>query len=327
MKPPPILTERMRTLGTLTVPPGLIAGAAVAMPAELKVSGGLVSWSEKGTVQKIETEDLLESFLGLTHDTDVLNFAMLFGPLRLCEKHKIVSYHRPLPIMDGMLNPAISTADEMLQFDLLSLFCIPTIETKSPRRYSEPVEEWLRLAKHARGLLAIANHLRDLESAAATKVDAAIAISGWYETVALSWGELDGLDLDAPAYMRGYWPSDPWTRLAEDLNRWLRLSDVELFVVNQQRQGFSFRLQLGSNRFTWSVLSLVALQLVSAVIGAERWTNCSVCGLPYAATKHAVSEDRRNYCPECRRKNIPRREATRAWRERERKKQPKGARK
>lgn len=326
-KPPPVWSERLVD----TAVRGLhlfggdflgrpISGAAARIPQTIKVVGERLVWSEQGDVREIETEGLLDAFLALAQPSaaanpHILQFAKRFGPLRLCAKHGIVECHRPMYALGTVTTP-VAGPDELLNFDYKSIWCRAKIENDSPRRYSEPLSQWREHAEDARDLLEIASRIRQLEERSHNPVVAAVEISQYVESVQERWKRLDGIDLADPAYSHESWSwlHNPWRRLAEDLNRWLRISDVEIFVTLRNRET---RLTLGSHRSTWSVFSVIALELVSVLVGASGLAVCSNCGLPYLLSR-LVTKTKRTYCPDCRAKGVPVRDAARDYRVRKR---------
>jgi len=296
-----------------------ISGAAAKIPHTIDVIDGRLVWSEQGEVREVETEELLDAFLRLaqTPDDGILEFAKRYGPLRLCARHGVLECHRPMGTWGTTTDPIAST-DEIMNFDYASTWCRAKIESDSPRRYSEPLSLWRRHAQEARDLLEIASKLRHLEKHAPNRVEAAVDISQYVSSVAEKWKQLDGVDLADPAYNHESWSwmHNPWLRLAENLNRWLRISDVEVFVTLRKREP---RITLGSHRWMSSVFSLIALELVSVVAGASGLAVCSNCALPYLLNRSAA-EGKRTYCPDCRAKGIPVRDAARDRRARIRRK-------
>jgi len=206
-----------------------------------------------------------------------------------------------------------------MNFDYRSVWCRAKEEVGS--KYSEPLSQWRKHAGDARDLLEIAGQLRQLEQRARNPVVAAAEISQYVASVEEKWKRLDGIDLADPAYGLESWSwlRNPWLRLVENLNRWLRISDVEIFVTLRNRDP---RVTLGSHRFTWSVFSLIALEIVSVVVGASGLAVCSNCGSPYLLSRSAA-EGKRTYCPDCRAKSVPVRDAARDYRIRKRAKREK----
>jgi hypothetical protein len=323
-KPAPIWSDRMKGVAglapLLTGADSLgrpIIGSAVCLPEIVLLSGRQLIYSEAGTVQEVETKGLLDSFLSLASqrsadDEDILAFAKRFGPLRCCARHAIVAYHRPLATGYSPLGPAASVG-ELMHFDGPDLFCGPTRTRKSRRCYCEPLSVWRRYAKDARDLLEIAARLRELPQEHPNLVDAAIETACYVETIAERWKRLDGLDFKDPS-LEGAWSrlADPWQRIAEDLNRWLFVSDVGAFVSAKGRE---FSLTIGANRFTWSVLAIITLEIISAVAAANGLATCSNCAMPFLLRRKPVADERR-YCSDCRMKGIPLRDAARDLRKR-----------
>jgi hypothetical protein len=276
-----------------------IDGSAVSSPQMLRLQGDRLLWSSAMSVREIEVKGMLDRFLSLsidhpTDNEDVLAFAKNFGPLWLCEKHSLVAYHQPIQTMAVAIWPAVPTASE-------TLVCVPRVARKSPRVFSESIADWRRLAAKARDLLNVA-----------------AALSRHDRVDGETWRRLDGMDSEDPALKQGHWSylSDPEWRLAENLNRWIAIGDVRFGIGVEDG---NLRPQLSANRFTWSVLALVALEIVAATVQAGALSNCSGCkrlfftsaSQPTPGEKVGNATAHRTYCIHCRRDGLPNRDAQR----------------
>lgn len=254
-------------------------------------------------LRKIETGSMLEGFLALetsvAGNQDVLEFARAYGPLWLCEHHNFVAFHQPIETMEcNVLSPFPAAPHPASG---TNLFCLPRVRRDPPLLYSEPVSQWRSLAANANRLL---------EAAATMLRGAKVAPETWHQ--------IDGY---APDHPIAQYLSDPRERLAENLNRWLAIADVRFHVGIEAR---SIRPQLGANRYTGSVLALIALELVAATVRAAAVERCSACSrlffmsasqpTPGKRIGHATA--RRIYCSTCRAARIPARDAAQAARDR-----------
>jgi hypothetical protein len=327
-------------------PPGHLGQpiATIKRPEMLRLDGESLVWSDRDELTRVETTRLLDRFIKLGDAVEILKFAQEFGPLHLCGRHpQIVAGHRPLGMiasMIGGLSPVPGFA-EMDEAELKAAFCASKFHANTfegdwgysrprprtvlkPIEYSEPLADWRRLAAQAQALLEIADRIHRTRR----KIDAA------------TWNRLeDGIDLD-DASLPGAYISNPRNRIAENLNRWILIADVTLYV---RAQGPSYPARLGPSRATGSVLALIALELVAFVTRAGGMAECSGCHqwfllLPNQPTIGKPIGDRvtkdgtpvrvtRNYCEECRRQKRPGRDAAREYRERQRRQHRKPARK
>lgn len=156
----------------------------------------------------------------------------------------------------------------------------------------EPVRIWRQFAKQALAILTIADNLkRDT-----------LPDDQYWETTYSESGKT------APWWQRGL--EVERLKLTMVLNEWLRLGAVRPSIDwHALKPEISF---VGPRLF-----SMLALQLAFAVSGGEGIATCSSCGKVYPRERQPKS-GQRNYCPECRRRKIPERDAQRARRARSR---------
>jgi hypothetical protein len=137
------------------------------------------------------------------------------------------------------------------------------------------------------------------------------------------WFEADGFAESFRERWGSAWAylDNPWHRLAANLDYWIVAADV-CFMVDVE--GPSLSARLGPNPFTFSALSLVAVQLILAVTRAEGLAVCSGCGAPYLTNHQPLAGKRvgrwiakRNYCHTCRKSGVPQRDAARDYRKRQ----------
>ena len=306
---------------------GPIDGSRVSAPETLKLAGDQLVWSAEGTAREIEVDGMLERWLGLETpapgNQDVLEFARDFGPLWLCQDHGFVAFHQPIETMGCALVPETSNAPHQEHPESrrrplapgVPLTCLPRLAQKSPDLYSEsqsqlsraavlfsePVSQWRQLATNANRLL-----------------DAAATMQRGAKVTAETWHQIDGYGPDHPI---GQFLSDPRERLAENLNRWLAIADVRFHIGIEAG---NIRPQLGANRYTGSVLALIALELVAATVRAAAIARCSACSrLFFMSASQPVLGKRigratatRIYCSTCRAAGVPARDAAQAARDR-----------
>jgi hypothetical protein len=81
------------------------------------------------------------------------------------------------------------------------------------------------------------------------------------------------------------------------------------------RQDKAGRLQV--RPYAGGVLGVVITQIAYVITGVDEAVACSGCGNLFRP-KRSPARGRRHYCPRCRKKRVPRRDATRDWRARSR---------
>jgi hypothetical protein len=264
-----------------------ITDAAVAMPDSIEILHDHLVWSARGRFKRLKhPEAVLDAFLRLASENEpdaVLNFAKAYGPLWLCKKHGIAAWHRPLAQVRNAFGPALLVGEEI---NLSSLWCVPG---GAREHFYEPLVRWRTLAIRARNLLLIAAQLHRGQRPSRE-----------------TWAEHDGETEDFRKLGAWAWLADPWNRLAENLNWWLECANAAAMVEAQAQKP---RLVLRS-RFLPSALSIIALQLILAAMGAQGLFTCR-CGAPFVS-----QHPKRIYCDACLAKKIPERDAARAYRKR-----------
>ncbi len=283
-----------------------ITGNRAIVPVRLDLTHSRLIYSERGRVKRLDTSRLLDRFVALAdHDStdrDVLEFATHYGPLYLCEQHGLAAFHKPVLMNFSPLGPApLFGIDEPFKY----AWCGPKVERKNPATLSEPIAKWRELARRAKALLLVANAVR-LEGHAPQAL----------------WEEADGFTGDfGRRYGRGWaYLDEPWQRLAANLDYWIAAADVCLRVrVGEE----SLVAILGSNQFTISSFSLIAIQLLLAIARSEGLVSCAGCGAPFVSSRQPLAGKRvgrwiakRNYCQDCRDAKVPQRDAARDYRKR-----------
>jgi hypothetical protein len=286
----------------------MIAGL-IPVPTNLRLRGQRLVYSVERKFKRVQTEQLLDQFIalsgGLRVPDDVLSFAECYGPLYLCDRHGIAAYHMPLLMNQGALGPAPISTDEPFKYD----WCGPRLDSRKPGNLSEPIEGWFKLANRASSLLSAANMVR-LHGDAPPEL----------------WEQVDGYkgSFEQKSGARWRYLDDPHERLAANLQKWLVTADVHFRV---EAQGKSLTASLGPSPLTSSSFALIAIQLLLAIMRSEGLASCSSCAMPYVLNRRPLSGRRigsqaakRNYCQNCREAGMPRRDASRDYRDRKHKK-------
>jgi hypothetical protein len=283
-----------------------LTGNCVRVPAQLEMRDRRLIYSGTSKTKQVEVSGLLDHFIALADrfslDHDILKFARRFGPLYLCERHGLASYHKPVLMNFSPLGPApIIGIDEPFTYD----WCGPKMERRTPETFSEPFETWRALARRAESLLLVANAVRLRGNAPPELWEKADGFKERFgERYGSRWAYLD----------------NPWHRLAANLDYWIIASDVCLRIGVE---GPSLVASLGSNLFTFSSFALVAIQLLLAITRSEGLASCSGCGAPFISGRQPLAGKavgrwiaKRNYCQTCRRAKVPQRDAARDYRNR-----------
>jgi hypothetical protein len=270
--------------------------------------GKRLVYSVERRLKRIQPDQLLDRFIALsgrfTTPADVLSFARRYGPLYLCDHHGIAAYHKPLLMSQSPLGPPpIYGVDEPFKYE----WCGPRLDSRKPKTFSEPIEAWFGLARRASTLLEAANTVRlhgDAPPELWEGVDGFVGSFG--QKSGALWAYLD----------------DPKERLAANLDAWLVMADVHLLVGVQ---GESLTASLASGPLTRSSFALIAIQLLLAMMRSEGLSSCSGCATPYISSRPPLAGKlvgpqvaKRNYCRNCREAGIPKRDASRDYRNRQR---------
>jgi hypothetical protein len=282
----------------------MIAGL-ISMPTNLQLRGQRLVYSVERGFKRVQTEQLLDRFIGLSGRVpgDVLSFAKRYGPLYLCDRHRIAAYHMPLLMNQAVLGPAPIGSDEPFKYD----WCGPRLDSRKLGTLSEPIDAWFELANRASSLLSAANMVR-LQGDAPPEL----------------WKQVDGFQGSFGKTYGARWRylDDPSQRLAANLQTWLVTADVHFRV---EAQGKSLTASLGPAPLTSSSFALIAIQLLLAIIRSEGLASCSSCGMPYLSDRPPLAGKvvgpqvaKRNYCRHCREARMPGRDASREYRARKR---------
>jgi hypothetical protein len=257
--------------------------------SEVTVDGDRLTWRPQPGTIVTPSRDLLEEFLRLTDapDAAILRFAKRWGPLGLC-KHGFPSGHpglywpsRPLEAHACPHDPRIGDS------------CRCTPRGFFEGREWEPLAEWRVWSRRVRATL---------EYIAALQQDKVPSEAAWRTAFLL--GDVP----TAPGY-----PELPRTvaaargELQYYLGYWLSAAAVRLFVDVGRRPTLTW----GSNENP--VFGALAIQL--ALIATGKWglALCDGCGASYPPSRHP-RPNTRHYCLACRDRQVPQRDAARAYR-------------
>jgi hypothetical protein len=252
-------------------------------PEEFWIADGRLYWRGGPVFEAVPTEGLLDAFVRIDSEPDVLRFAIQFGPLGLC-RHGFPSGH----CLDG----------HQFLFDSPSRRqCFPS----RPAPASEPVAGWFVYARAARAMLNLAAALHN--GTLGRPEDWADA----FESVPRDQDVIppDPTDIaKTPLTLIGL-----RHLLADLINEWLLLGDVRPRLLWEEGAGITFDA---------GTFGAMAVQLMQAVSRTNGLAICSSCGLPYMRTGRKAPQGRRNYCPDCG-LGAAMRDAQRAHRQRKRK--------
>ena len=135
----------------------------------------------------------------------------------------------------------------------------------------ESLKAWKRFARHAKGILAVAqDYDRGWWTAAVEDMSWFVDGPGWKETPLI--------------------PLSPISALDTALDDWLRQSEVRPHIV-WHKAGLIPQLELGSR----TVAGAIGLQLCQAVLRTNSWALCSDCGAFYP-TKRKPRPGQNHYC-------------------------------
>jgi hypothetical protein len=181
-----------------------------------------------------------------------------------------------------------------------------------PGTFAESIDGWVKIARRAYSILNIAAKLHQDKLG---EVSDWASVKTWFV-----WGPDDRpLREQHDRWMEkfGNTVSGQKSRLAFEINNWLATGDVKLRLEwtnppfhSDRKIGLSLRGRDG-------LFGFLAEQLVLAVARSSGLCTCSCCGGPYAPRRRP-NRNRRNYCPQCRGKKVPQRDASRDYTKRRR---------
>ena len=240
----------------------------VVPPVELK--GDRLTWSvlwEPGPDDRVaNVRGMLDAFVALEDSEGVLEFALRYGPLGLCQ-HDLPAAH----------------ADRRRRG--AELRCVPN--------RSEPIEIWLAFSSDARRLLQLAAMRRNEDPRLEQEIANLVlepGLSSWEAFASY------GTDLLRAKALRGTAASYDLAAviaevvLAGALNDWLEVSGVR---PELRWQGQPTVVLAGGG-----TCGALGVQLLHAVTGSNNLATCSGCGGVYFREKKP-QRGRNNYCVSC----------------------------
>lgn len=283
------------------------------VPGVVELDGSRLWWSESAETSR-RPGAVLEGFLELAEASPELirDYARQWGLLKICRHGLPCSHHATARAAAdtvsavNLVNSCAAkhqilkrrNAQEFLRELRLALAageadsagCEPLRPGQTsglPKKaYAwEPIELWRTFSHQARSILEIADRLKqrkvgDPSDWAVVYMASGRAAPWWDQTL-----QVERLVL------------------ASVLNEWLTLGGV--------RPSISWRGPLAEIDYVGpNLFSVIALQLAFAVSGGDGISTCSGCGRVYPRQRRP-KEGQRNYCPECRRRKIPLRDAKR----------------
>jgi hypothetical protein len=250
------------------------------LPARVELDGNDLVWVEatSGGTRVEPGRGLLERFIELSDSSGeaILQYARRWGVLCLCS-HGLPMTHNPGDLSSPPFSALARGAAALGQG------CRPVRalhegpDGRSSAMSREPLETWRDFAELARLTLDAALRLADSQS-----VNAAI----WHSLLGMSEGAAGDADL-----------------LAFVLRAWLKITDV--------RVGFEWGEPPQPTFVASSLLGAIALELAFSVRGGAA-VRCASCGTPFFPARRPPA-GRRSYCPTCRQKGAPGRDAAREY--------------
>ncbi len=237
----------------------------------------------------VDVTGALELFAKLSTGEGVLGFARRYGVLEFCE-HRLPATHNPRPLsipLFGLIeSPSLWKPVEVGTGRLPSFL----IEDSGDRPWCEPtgveaIEDWLYWAKFAASILNIASAL--IGDHPTKREDWEIVITSESEERSKLIDSLLSRNWIAKVYLQGA------------VNIWLHLANVRL-ALSWPIGTPTPVLELEANTF-----GVLAVQLLTAVTGAQSLTVCDGCTRPYVREGRRPQRGRANYCPSCRSNGVP----------------------
>jgi len=227
---------------------------------------------------------LLDAFVSLAKASDekILSYANRWGPLALCEKHKLPLTHPPVNGIDycGKLHARSITYRDL------------NGNRATGKAPSEPLESWRNYAAGAKALLNLAASLH-------------LGEPGQLE----DWRTLGETEQ----------PTGITTKVRRENARWIFSQTVQTWLRNAgirvvyQWLGETPELTIGGQ---W-LFGALSLQLAMAVGQSGGLATCTACSIFYTPSRRPRS-GQRHYCASCREQKIPVRDAARTYRDRKR---------
>jgi hypothetical protein len=266
------------------------------VPGNVFIEGEDIAWSAISNKTASTKAGMLDQFTRLhgAPPKDILAFAAKWGIMGFC-KHGLPLFHA-----DNWDVLNLRAESQSRECALLSTPATARGGGKPRRFFAEPINYWRRSSSAATAILNIGARLNQEQL-----------------------GDLGDWRI-ASMYMRGVdWSDDHYRKLGILSGLGAQRSQLGTIVTDWIRVGgFAPTLQWSDDRGRWemrliaeglSLFGAIGLALMMAVSQKGGLAFCSNCPNTYMPTRRP-NPNRRNYCPECREKGIPWRDAARAAR-------------
>ncbi len=252
------------------------------VPPLVAIQGDALRWQHATPIgqphrfpRRADPKGMLDSFLRIGSDKEVLRFARRWGPLYLC-RHDLPYTHLLNPTYTSILDPDLSARSRYL--------CGP--------RGVEPLVTWHHFVAQARAIIEIGAALRRGQK---------VPRQSWEQLFQPEDGgypeQLEAMLADStdPRVVGGLW----LFYLKPLLDLWLRWSDVHLgcspsWIPDSSRSPLYLD--------TETTFGLLGVQMMAAIAGGNNIAICSACGEAYLPLRKP-QRGRQNYCRkrECKR--------------------------
>lgn len=233
--------------------------------------------------------ELLDRFVSLSNGSAsaVKKFASKYGVLGICEHGLPCTHQSCVPINSGWS-------------------CMPMGWGRGDMANSpthdpwEPLSSWFSYSARARALLNIAARLHQGKCG---------LVNDWQQI----HGTTPSQSLDNPSNdNEKRLLIEKWI-LTGELNHWLSVGGVRPLIEWGLGKGSTQpRIVLSSGRLPFGLFGAIGLQLLSAVARSDGLDVCCGCGTAYMPGRRP-NPNRRSYCPNCRKRKVPQRDASRAY--------------
>lgn len=299
------------------LPPGYWEGSGIGFrlgewptPGDVRTDGDQLLWTtptwDRATASAANGT-LLADFLGLAEaDAEqIADFARRWGVLGLC-RHGLPRGHN------------LESAELLDSGRPTRAPCPPVQAATGPgiHEWSEPIQAWRDLSSQAATMLKLAHGLHGGGARVGSHSDWERLPRYRTQLIHRPSAETGPRKVSEGTSFRRNWKPEPgpvpatipaareW--LGVVIDEWLRWGDLRIVVD----WGRTATLKIRSV----SLFGAVALEVARAVARAEDLTTCSGCGIAYAPSR-TPKPDQNNYCPECRGKGVPQRDAQRRQRQ------------
>ena len=270
----------------------------LAIPGKVELDGERLWWaaSPESHVRRPGPRVLLD-FLALADGSGehVRAYARKWGVLGICNEHGLPFSHRWQQPKDVMTATAEAAGIALWSFGedpnspgpsapRCRLLGSHGHESMPNADAWEPLAAWRHFAGEARALLEVTDRLKDGKRS---------DLSVWQQIAELRYTQKVPRATDARIC------------ISRAVNRWLAWGDVRPSLTWPVGHKAVTVTLVGSALF-----SVLAMQLAYAIIGRGGFAFCSGCGMPYETPRRPRISQRR-YCPLCRERGVPVRDAKR----------------